>query len=131
MYTQRAYLALSVLALTAEAIPHSRHLGHLVVRQDGNNTAPACLPQNDPHPHERAAAVSAKDEGYVYGPSLIGEAAPFPNGTLGNARQKADMATWAVDRKEIDARIAMDVKSVETAIVAVSLLSLLRLKHID
>ena len=121
MYAQSAYLALSVLALTAEAIPHSRHL---VARQNGNNTTPACLPQNDPNPDERAAAVSASDEGYVYGPSLIGEAAPFPNGTLGNARHQADMEIWGVDREEIDARIAADLKSVEAAILAVSLRSL-------
>lgn len=57
----------------------------------------------------------------MYGPSLIGEAAPFPNGTLGNARHEADMETWMIDREEIDARIAKDVKALESAIAVVSL----------
>lgn len=82
-----------------------------------------CIPQHDSNPRGRAAGVSERNSGFIYGPSLIGEAAPFPNGTLGNARSKADYALWSVDRKEIDSRIATDLQAIQKAVQAVSYLS--------
>ncbi|KAJ4862693.1 lipoxygenase domain-containing protein [Trichoderma breve] len=79
-------------------------------------TYPACIPQLDPNPEARAAAVSARRDGFIYGPSLTGEAAPFPNGTLGNARSKADYDAWSQDRAIIDELIALDVQSLQGAI---------------
>lgn len=79
-------------------------------------TYPACIPQLDPNPEARAAAVSARRDGFIYGPSLTGEAAPFPNGTLGNARSKADYDAWSQDRAIIDDLIALDVQSLQGAI---------------
>ena len=79
-----------------------------------------CLPQHDADPRGRAFGVSERNYGFVYGPSLIGEAAPFPNGTLGNARSKADYDLWSVDRKEIDKRIAADLQQIQQAVQAVS-----------
>lgn len=79
-----------------------------------------CIPQDDLEPKKRAAAVEVRNKGFTYGPSLIGEAAFFPNGTLGNARSKADYDLWAVDRKEIDSRITKDVEAVQAAIKGVS-----------
>jgi hypothetical protein len=78
----------------------------------------ACIPQNDPNPKQRADGVSARNAGFIYGPSLIGEAAPFPNGTLGNARSKSDYDTWSIDRNEIDGLIANDTEAVGAAIKA-------------
>lgn len=78
----------------------------------------ASIPQFDTNPKSRAAGVAARDAGFIYGPSLIGEAAPFPNGTLGNARSKADYDAWSVDRKEIDSRIAADLQALQGAIKA-------------
>ncbi|KAL7931807.1 lipoxygenase [Trichoderma chlorosporum] len=78
--------------------------------------SPVCIPQLDPNPQARAAAVSARRSGFIYGPSLTGEAAPFPNGTLGNARTQADYNTWSVDRAIIDDLIALDVQSLQDAI---------------
>lgn len=79
-----------------------------------------CIPQLDPNPIARAAAVSARRDGYIYGPSLTGEAAPFPNGTLGNARTKADYDTWSKDRAIVDELIALDVQSLQGAIQTVT-----------
>jgi hypothetical protein len=76
----------------------------------------ACLPQNDPDPSGRAAAVAVRYAGFIYGPSLIGQAAFFPNGTLGNARVADDMALWGVDRAIIDADVQEDVVAVVGAI---------------
>lgn len=77
------------------------------------------IPQDDKDPKQRAAEVSARNKGYLYGPSLVGEAAPFPNGTLGQARVAADIALWSVDRNRMDAAITHDVQSVVNALVAV------------
>lgn len=98
------------------AIPQPR----VAAIRRAENPTPACLPQDDPDPKARAAGVQTRNEGFIYGPSLIGEAAPFPNGTLGNARHEADMDIWRVDREEIDARVAKDVQAVQAAILAVS-----------
>ena len=78
----------------------------------------ATIPQFDTNPKSRAAGVAARDAGFIYGPSLIGEAAPFPNGTLGNARSKADYDAWSIDRKEIDKRIAADLQALQAAVKA-------------
>lgn len=83
-------------------------------------TNQATTPQHDSNPKSRAAGVAARNAGFIYGPSLIGEAAPFPNGTLGNARSKADYDEWSIDRKEIDKRIAADLQSLQAAVQAVS-----------
>lgn len=114
MRLQSAYAVLSTMAISASAIPQPLEALARTIVVNGQGT----LPQNDPNPKSRAAAVQVRNEGFVYGPSLIGEAAPFPNGTLGNARAKADYAVWQVDREEIDARIAKDVKAVTAAIAA-------------
>ncbi|OAA52979.1 Lipoxygenase [Cordyceps fumosorosea ARSEF 2679] len=78
--------------------------------------AAVCIPQRDSNPHRQAAGVSQRNSGFVYGPSLIGEAAPFPNGTMGNARSKGDYDLWSVDRKEIDSRIAADLQQIQAAV---------------
>ncbi|KAI1397740.1 Lipoxygenase [Hypoxylon fuscum] len=83
-----------------------------------NDTSPACLPQHDDDTQSRVDEVAAKQEGFVYGPSLIGQAAAFPNGTLGNARAQSDMDLWNVDREEIDSAVAKDVEIIQKAIAA-------------
>ena len=120
MYTQAVSL-LGLLATGAAAVPHfhKAHSYHYLQARD-NDTSPACLPQNDADQSGRAAAVEIRNQGYIYGPSLIGEAAPFPNGTLGNARAQADMDLWTLDRAEIDNRTAIDVAAVTDAITKVS-----------
>ncbi|CEJ91518.1 hypothetical protein VHEMI07221 [[Torrubiella] hemipterigena] len=99
------YLAVAALAGAAMAAPSTE-------------ANAACIPQHDVNPKDRAAGVAARDAGFIYGPSLIGEAAPFPNGTLGNARSKADYDDWSVDRKEIDRRIGLDLQALQAAVQA-------------
>lgn len=113
MHTSTAALALGTLANVASAFPRP---AAIFARQ---STTQASIPQNDPNPEERAAAVKTRAEGFVYGPSLIGEAAPFPNGTLGNALHEADMDLWSLDREEIDTRSGKDIEAIQAAITAV------------
>ncbi|KAI1412776.1 Lipoxygenase [Hypoxylon sp. FL1857] len=91
------------------------HPHHIIIV---NDTTPACLPQSDNDPKARAQAVATRKDGFVYGPSLIGQAAPFPNGTLGNARSQHDMDLWSVDRTAIDNAVDEDVKVIQMAITA-------------
>ncbi|RFU77717.1 manganese lipoxygenase [Trichoderma arundinaceum] len=112
MKAQAACLLLNSLALVAEAAPHQ---WQAVARQ---GVSQASLPQNDRDRKARAAEVAARNVGFVYGPSLIGEAAPFPNGTLGNALTQSDMDLWSVDRDDIDSRIMSDVAAIKPAIAA-------------
>ncbi|KAJ7157292.1 lipoxygenase [Mycena filopes] len=100
---------LLAFALVAEAVP-------LATADCSGQTG--CLPQNDVDPQARAAAVAERAAGFIYGPSLIGEAAPFPNGTLGNARAEADYAVWQLDRNDIDQRIEADVGAIQATLVA-------------
>ncbi|KAJ2983675.1 hypothetical protein NQ176_g514 [Zarea fungicola] len=92
-------------------------LGGAGAAPQSRNTA-VCIPQQDSNPRGRAAGVAQRNSGFIYGPSLIGEAAPFPNGTLGNARSRADYALWSVDREEIDSRLGADVQQIQLAIQA-------------
>ncbi len=117
MRSQSAYLVLGALALTVQAAPQP---WHLVACDHVNSTSAACIPQYDADAKARAAAVHVRNAGFVYGPSLIGEAAFFLNGTLGNARVADDMALWGVDREEIDKRGGADIALVQKAIGAVS-----------
>lgn len=86
------------------------------------NESVAVLPQDDPNPKGRATGVATRDEGFVYGPSLIGEASPFLNGTLGNAWHERDMDLWSVDREEIDARLEKDAAALQEQLTSVSIM---------
>ncbi|KAH8103496.1 lipoxygenase [Cristinia sonorae] len=115
------FVVLVALALSVSAFPFTSpsapHLSTSVARRQDNTTL-AKLPQYDPNRKARAAAVAVRNEGFIYGPSLIGEAAFFPNGTLGNARTAHDMDVWTLDREMIDVFVAQDVQAVSAAIAA-------------
>ncbi|RYP58013.1 hypothetical protein DL770_010529 [Monosporascus sp. CRB-9-2] len=84
---------------------------------------------NDSDPEGRAAGVSERQASFGYGPSLIGEAAPFPNGTLGDSRTAYDYSVWEVDRNQIDAAVVKDVEATTAAIQARSLRGMERLSQ--
>jgi hypothetical protein len=128
-YHHSACLVLGALFIGVQA--SSEPSGFLTVRavatstpgsagNSGGNNTKACIPQLDPNKKARADGVAARDAGFIYGPSLIGQAAFFPNGTLGNARSAADMELWGVDRQIIDDDITADVTTIQAAITSVS-----------
>ncbi|KAF2874845.1 lipoxygenase [Massariosphaeria phaeospora] len=101
----------------AEAAPQflvPRSSGSLLPRQ----AVPASISNKESYSESRALAVSTRKEGFQYGPSLVGEAAFFPNGTLGDARAKADWDLWNIDRLQIEAGIKADIGAVKAAIGA-------------
>jgi hypothetical protein len=111
------------LALT-EAAPqalHQRSLHSFDTRQAlprgaTSNVTPASISQKTNYPEARRAAVCARKEGWWYGPSLIGEAAFFPDGPLGSARVVSDRALWEVDRHQIEDDIKKDITAVKESI---------------
>lgn len=127
-YYHSACAVLCALSTAVQATPEPS--GFLTVRAvatsspgspgiSGGNNTKACIPQLDPNKKARADGVAVRNAGFIYGPSLIGQAAFFPNGTLGNARSAADMALWEVDRAIIDDDIAADVTKIQAAITSV------------
>ncbi|RYP50556.1 hypothetical protein DL768_003952 [Monosporascus sp. mg162] len=115
MRSLATYVVFSTLRLMVDAAPHSTSAW---ARQLAGGTSPANTPQNDSDPEGRAAGVSERRAGFGYGRSLIGEAAPFPNGTLGDNRTAYDYSVWEVDRNQIDAAVAKDVEATTAAIQA-------------
>jgi hypothetical protein len=117
MRTQSTYLALSALAVAASAAPQPRD-SSLYVRQVSPFKTPAYIPRDDPDKKARAAGVAQRADGFQYGPSLIGEASPFPAGPLGEERIKADRVVYNFSRAAIDERVGADVVVLNKALVA-------------
>ena len=110
--------------LGVEAAPHSHSYNTLVARHHSGNvtntTTPASLPEKNAKNHTRADEVAFRRKGFVYGPSLLGEASSFLNGTLGNERVGQDMWLWQQDRNAIESDLAADLGNVTAALQAVS-----------
>lgn len=95
--------------------------GSLSARQsDSNGTETVSIPQKDNSPEERRKEVTYRRENFLYNISLIGNAAAFPMGKLGDERVAMAWDQWQVDRNIITAAIVADVAEVKKAIVAVS-----------
>jgi len=122
MRSQFAFVVLNTL-LAVEAAPQHARSSVNVARQT-NGTGQASIPQIDSDPRARAAGVATRRAGFLYGPSLIGEASFFLNGTLGEERVLQDLALWDIDRKAIEADIKADIGLVKTALVNVGIFSL-------
>ena len=55
------------------------------------------LPMFDTEVHSRAEEIRFNREGFLYGPSLLGNASVFPTGALGEAMVKRDKQLWFRD----------------------------------
>jgi len=107
MRSQCAQLAVALLTITKiSAVP--------LLSCDG--ASKACVPSKDPHRNQRKTAIEQTANGWTYGISLIGDAAPYPGGDLGIKRNESDYALWQKDRADIDDRTAKDVEEVKKAI---------------
>ncbi|KAL8725189.1 MAG: hypothetical protein Q9166_007519, partial [cf. Caloplaca sp. 2 TL-2023] len=78
------------------------------------------LPQADPNPSQREAEVATNTAGYLYGPSLLGNASVFPTGTLGDKRVADDVALFTKDATYITVPIEREEKPVAELITAAS-----------
>jgi hypothetical protein len=92
----------------------------LKVRQsDSNGTAKVSIPQKDLSPDARKNEVSYRHDNFLYNISLIGNAAAFPMGKLGEERVARAWDEWQEDRNAITIAIGQDLAEVKKAIAAV------------
>ncbi|EKD17740.1 uncharacterized protein L3040_008074 [Drepanopeziza brunnea f. sp. 'multigermtubi'] len=66
----------------------------------------------------RADAIREKAAGWLYGPSLIGNAAFFPTGVLAEKRIQSDIELFKVDSNFIRSAVVVDSPRVQQAIAA-------------
>lgn len=111
MHFNFSYVALSILVATANAAP----LSGIETRQNGNVTK-ASLPQSDSDPVARAQAITVRRDGFLYAPSLIGNASFHIGGTLGGPRIQSDVASWLVDRNKVNISLEADLAVASAAI---------------
>ncbi|KAL2070013.1 hypothetical protein VTL71DRAFT_14693 [Oculimacula yallundae] len=86
-----------------------------VLRRDNSTLFEASLPQFS-NITARLEAISTKRQGWLYGPSLLGNASFFPTGSLGSARMQADMGLFALDSAYVAPRAQADLLAVQQAI---------------
>ena len=95
---------------------------HLRPRQsDSNGTAKVTIPQNDAFPDRRKQEVAYRHDNFLYNISLIGKAAAFPMGKLGEERVARAWDQWQHDRGTITVAIEKDLAAVKKALAAVTL----------
>ncbi|KAH8600906.1 lipoxygenase [Bisporella sp. PMI_857] len=82
------------------------------------NASLATLPQYDDDPVSRAASVEVKRAGFLYGPSLMGDAAFFPTGSLGTTTVNRDFALFYADHAPSTQRAILDHRTASAAINA-------------
>ena len=106
-------LVLSTLSIaTANAIPQP---ARLTSRDEA-----ATITQLDSDPISRAAEVEANRAGYLYAPSLMGDASFHLGGSLGEARKQTDLDSWMIDRNIVNASLNADLGAASAAVTAVS-----------
>jgi hypothetical protein len=89
------------------------------VRQPCVPSNQTTIPQNDCNSTARAEAILVKRQGYLYGPSLLGNASFFPTGSLADVLIENDIALFEQDEGQLNALIASDFQLAEGAVIAV------------
>lgn len=106
--------------LTREQL-HPQALHQRSIDGSPNTTQQLVLPMNDPNPSQRAQDIQTKQQGYLYGPSVMGNSSWFPSGPLGEAMIKRDAAVFKTDLDFVIAEAARDMKVADAALAAVSM----------
>lgn len=89
-------------------------------QSDSNTTASVVVTLKDADQAGRKKEVAYRHDNFLYNVSLIGNAAAFPMGTIGEQRVALAWDQWQIDRNIITADIQKDVAQIREAIVAVS-----------
>ena len=77
------------------------------------------LPVFDATPSERADQIKRNREGYLYGPSRLGNTSYFPSGLLGDAMVKRDVDEWYEDAAWVSENVAKESQVAATAVARV------------
>lgn len=81
------------------------------------------LPMFDAKPWERLSEIHLARQGYLYGPSLLGNTSAFPTGILGDAMVARDRARWFKDVEYVTENVYPELEKAATALFRVSSLS--------
>ncbi|KAI6359034.1 hypothetical protein MCOR25_007179 [Pyricularia grisea] len=113
----RAFICIVALAPLVVAIPYGSHPAVVLVRAEDPSSVPDeqtifTLPCNDKDPVTRTSEIEQKQAQLLYGPSLLGNTAPFPAGPLGNNISERDQKLWGVGGQTQSLRAYADAAKV-------------------
>ena len=74
----------------------------------------------DPNPAARAAEIAKNRDGYLYGPSLIGNSSFFLTGHLGDQLVRSEISQWYQTAAPARAAVQADAATVLETLSAVS-----------
>lgn len=98
---------------------------YMIHLSDANNSSSRySVPVCSGNGTQRNGAIVAKQAGYLYGPSLMGNTSYFPTGSLGDAMVQRDVAQWDLDYSNMGKLATDDVGAAYQAIAAVSAVSI-------
>lgn len=121
----RAFICIVALAPLVVAIPYGSHPAVVLVRAEDPSSVPDeqtifTLPCNDKDPVTRTSEIEQKQAQLLYGPSLLGNTAPFPAGPLGNNISERDQKLWGVGGQTQSLRAYADAAKVAGRVLVVS-----------
>lgn len=70
----------------------------------------------DNYPSLRALEIERKRQGYLYGPSLLGNTSYFPTGILGDAMVQQHIDEWSQDASSINGVVDEEAKAAAAAL---------------
>ena len=81
--------------------------------QPSNGTTESyVLPMTDPEPTNRQQQLAENKDGYVYGPSLLGNLSFFPTGSLGDALVQAELELFSPEEEIFKSIIELEAQEV-------------------
>lgn len=87
------------------------------------------LPMYDSEPLRRVDEIMKKQNGYLYGPSLIGNSSYFPTGILGNAMVQQDQDQWYTDAYSLTSHVVEEMQLAADALRKVNTSSRLNMHY--
>ena len=100
-------------------LPLSLLLCRALAAQLPKGSSAYVLPMNDPYPTQRSEEVQDHRNGFLYGPSLIGNTSYFPTGPLGDGLVKAQIALGEAEADANEKVILEEAKPVYEAVMKV------------
>ena len=85
-------------------------------RYSGEELGKFTLPIEENSPSMRAKEIEQKRQGYLYGPSLLGNTSWFPTGILGKAMVQQHMDQWLQDASWLTNVVEEEVKAAATTL---------------
>jgi len=98
--------------------PQQRPLG-LGPVDPGDGGPRMVLPIFDSEPLRRRREIERKQEGFLYGTSLLGNTSYFPSGDLGNAMVQRDQEEWYADAEWLKSAVYRDAEKAGQALYKV------------